>query len=232
MLHRIPMLRRLRERQPHTPIVAILAWSGCHLITFVWFMLCYRVRWWGSHHVPDRGTVLLVSNHQSYLDPILVGLGAHKRQFRPLARKTLWDAWFYRRVVVPIFSPIPVDQEAGTGDLRAMRGCIDVLKAGHALLLFPEGARTPDGQIHAFQAGLMLVVKRANTPVVPVAVAGAFDAWPRGRKLPRLWGRVACLYGEPIPPEQLTCLTPEAARALLRDAVDTLHAELQRRLQA
>ena len=110
------MLRRLQERQPGSPLYRILWWYLYHALTFYWFVPCYRYRSWGGRNIPDTGPVLLLSNHQSFLDPIIVGLGGHKRQFHPLARKTLWDSALYRALTVPM-NPIPVDQDctiAGT----------------------------------------------------------------------------------------------------------------------
>lgn len=219
---------RLKARQPGTPLYRILWWQAYHAITFVWFVTCYRFRAYGARHVPDAGPVLLLSNHQSYLDPIIVGLGASKRQFRPLARKTLWDSAVFRALELP-FNSIPVDQES-TGDLRAMKACIAALKEQHAVLVFPEGGRTPDGHVQPFQSGVMLLVKRARPLVVPVAVAGAFDAWPIGAKRPKLLGRIGCMYGKPIPAEELLALHGHDALRLLEHRVESLRVDLAERL--
>ena len=222
------LLGRIRRRQPGEPVHRILWWGVYHWITWLWFVSCYRWRAWGVRNVPDEGAVVFVSNHQSFLDPIVVGLGCHKRQFHPLARKTLWDSAFFRALSLPM-NAIPVDQEAG--DLKAMKACLQRLAEGQALLLFPEGARTPDGQVKGFANGIKLILKRSGAPVVPVAIAGAFDAWPIHAKLPKPTGRIGVAYGERIGPDELKALGPDAGLSLLHERVSALHDELRGRLE-
>ncbi|BAM02933.1 lysophospholipid acyltransferase family protein [Phycisphaera mikurensis] len=221
------LLQRVRNRQPGEPVHRILWWQLYHALAWLWFVACYRWRAWGVRNIPDAGPVVFVSNHQSFLDPIVVGLGCHKRQFHPLARKTLWASRFYRVLTVPM-NPIPVDQEAG--DIKAMKACIEKLNQGHALLLFPEGARTPDGAVKGFQNGIKLILKRSDATVVPVGIAGVFEAWPIHAKLPAPTGRIGVAYGEPIPPKRLRELGPDAGLALVHERVVALHAAVHRRL--
>ena len=218
------LLATYRQRRPDTPIYKLLWWQLYHAITWVWFKLCYRFRAYGAEHVPTTGPVLLLSNHQSFLDPIIVNLGIPHRQCVPLARRPLWKSAIYRALVVP-FDAIPVDQE-GPGDLRAMKTCIETLKKGHAMMLFPEGARSHDGQVQPFEAGLMLLVKRAKPTVVPVALEGAFRVWPRNGGKPHAFGRIACKYGQPISADELLALESDDARELLRQRVEALRIQL------
>ena len=196
-------------------------WQVMHLVCFLYFVPMYRFRAWGVRHVPLTGPVLLVSNHQSFFDPILVGLPLARRRFYAMARKTLWDhpavGWLIEQL-----SAVPVDQENAAGDLRAMRQCVEILRQGQMLLVFPEGSRTLTGETDAFLTGTMLLIKRARPAVVPVALDGAFDAWPRGRKLPRPTGRMGVRFGEPIPAEALLTIPPGQALTLLRDRVESL----------
>lgn len=203
-------------------------WHFWHLLTFVWFLLCYRFRAYGVHNVPLTGPVLMVSNHQSFLDPIVIGLPLSRRRFFALARKTLWDHKWVGWLITGL-NAIPVDQESG-GDLKAMRTCIDVLKRGESLVIYPEGARTLTGQTQAFETGTMLLIKRARPTVVPIALEGPYAIWPRTKKLPRLSGRVAIRYGEPIPAEMLLAMPADQALQLLRDRVETMRVELAERL--
>ena len=190
--------------------------------------LVFRARAWGQNRIPETGPVLMLANHQSFLDPILMGYGCGKRHFYSLGRSTLyeqgWSAFMGRMT-----NSIPVEQ--GAGDVAAMKKCIDVLKDGQALAMFPEGSRTPDHQVQAFQTGAMLVIKRAKPQVVPVAVEGPFQAWPRSRKFPRLWGqRVGIMYGEPIAAEVLTAMKPAEAMEMLRQRVDTMRHDLANKM--
>ncbi len=217
------MLESLRQRQPGRTIVRILWWHLLHLICYVWVAPCYRYRAWGIHRIPRTGPVLFVSNHQSFLDPILVGLAAHHRQFYAMARSSLFDhpafAW-----LIGTLNAIPV--ERGQSDTASMRKCIDVLGQGHALLLFPEGTRTPDSTTQPFQRGLILLIKRAQPTIVPVAIDGAFDAWPKARKLPRATGRIFVEYGQPIPASQLLAMPPDAALSALQRTVESMRRDL------
>ncbi|MEX0774403.1 MAG: lysophospholipid acyltransferase family protein [Phycisphaeraceae bacterium] len=202
-------------------------WHLLHAFCYAWFALCYRHRAWGSPRIPRKGPVLYVSNHQSFFDPIIVGLAAHQRAFHALARSSLFGhrvfAWLIRSL-----NAIPV--ERGSSDMAAMRKCIDVLQAGHALMIFPEGTRTPDGSTQAFASGMMLLIKRGRPRVVPVAIEGAYDIWPRWRKGPRLTGRVGVMYGHPIEPDTLIQMGPEGALEHLRQTVETMRQDVAKRI--
>lgn len=217
------MFQSLRQRQPGRPVHRILWWHLLHGLCWAWFLLCYRFRAFGQRHVPASGPILLVANHQSFLDPIVVGLGSHHRQFFALARSTLFDrpavAWLIRSL-----NALPV--ERGESDTTAMRRCIDLLVQRHALLVFPEGTRTPDGTTHAFSRGIMLLIKRARPTVVPVALEGTFDVWPRTRKVPHLTGRVAVRYGQPIAADALLAMPPDAALAHLQHTIESMRRDL------
>jgi 1-acyl-sn-glycerol-3-phosphate acyltransferase len=76
-----------------------------------------------------------------------------------------------------------------------------------------------------FKRGVMLLIKRVKPTVLPMAVEGTFDAWPRDRKFPKLRGKVVCLCGEPMSGEALAKLDADKALAAMRDAVSKLHDE-------
>jgi 1-acyl-sn-glycerol-3-phosphate acyltransferase len=221
------MLQDFRNRQPGSPIWRIAWWHVLHFICFIWFLPAYRYRAWGVQRIPSTGSVLFVSNHQSFLDPIAVGLGAHKRQFCAMARSTLFGrrsfAW-----LIESLNAIPV--ERGTSDMAAMRQCLDVLKRDHALLIFPEGTRTPNGTTQPFATGTMLLIRRARPTVVPVAIEGTFAIWPRKRLLPRCSGRVGVMYGQPIEASRLLAMDGEQALTLLRDTVEQMRLEVAIRI--
>jgi len=180
------------------------------------YILLFRIRAWGAEHVPARGGVILAANHQSFLDPPAAGL-ALTRQLYFLARSSLFcgpllAAWYRLQHAIPI--------ARGTSDLAAIRLAVDVLRKGHGLVLFPEGTRSPDGSVRAFQPGFAVIAARARVPIVPVAIDGGFRAWPRRQKLPS-WGSIRVAYGEPVPP-------PESGK----DAAVAVAAEVRRRVVA
>jgi 1-acyl-sn-glycerol-3-phosphate acyltransferase len=153
----------------------------------------FDLKVYGEANVPLSGGVLLVSNHQSFVDPIFIAAKL-PRVLAFLAKSGLFDppgfGWLIRNC-----NAFPVKQ--GKGDIGAMKKTIELLQTGHAVLVFPEGSRSDDGKLQEIAAGAALVVKRAKVPVVPLVIQGAFDVWPRHRKLPRM-GRVTVRFGEPM----------------------------------
>ncbi len=202
-------------------------WFAWGAVTCV-FTLLYRFRRHGLDLFPKSGPVLVVCNHQSHLDPPMIGLCVRNRQFRPLARASLFKNPVFGRLIRAL-NAIPLrDKE---GDIHAIRAALAQLGAGEVVSLFPEGSRTPDGEVKQFHRGAALLLKRARCPVVPMAIEGAFDIWPRWRTLPRLWGgplRIA--VGEPISHDELMRDGAESALDRLRAEVVALHESLRRRV--
>jgi len=157
----------------------------------------FRGRHTGRENMPAEGPVLIVSNHQSHLDPILVGIGC-RRRINYVARESLFRfapfGWFIRSV-----GAFPIDRE-GVG-LSGIKESLKRLKQGEMVLIFPEGTRTPDGHIAAFRPGFTALAVRAQASILPVGIDGAFQAWPRTRRFPRP-GRIRVHFGRPIAPEQ------------------------------
>jgi 1-acyl-sn-glycerol-3-phosphate acyltransferase len=155
--------------------------------------LMFDLKVYGAHRIPQEGGVLLVSNHQSYLDPVLVGVRI-KRPLSYLAKSELFKfapfAW-----LISSLGAFPVKQ--GAGDVGAMKETIARLQEGHALNIYPEGTRTLDGELQPIEKGIALVVRKAKVPVVPVVIDGSFDAWPKGHKMFHA-SKIRILYGHAI----------------------------------
>lgn len=173
--------------------------------------------------MPRTGACLIIANHQSYLDPPLIGLTT-LRPLHYVARIGLFEsaafAWLIRAL-----NAVPI-RESGS-DAKAMREVLKRLEGGASVVLFPEGARTHDGAVRPFKRGVGLIVKKSHCPVVPMAIEGAYDAWPRRMGRPRLFGcRLAAAVGEPIPHDELMRDGADAALQRLHDEVEKLRAEL------
>ena len=161
-------------------------------------VLVYRVRYSGRRHIPSEGGVLVVSNHQSHLDPPLVGIGC-PRLMNYLARDSLFHFAPFGRFIHSI-NAIPIDRK-GIG-LAGIKEALKRLKRGEMVLIFPEGTRSSDGEIAPFRPGFTTLAVRSKAAILPVAVDGAFQAFPRWRKFPGP-GRIRVHYGTPMLPAEL-----------------------------
>lgn len=190
-----------------------------------WLYVCYtRGRAYGVANVPAAGGVILASNHQSFFDPIMTTLPL-ARECAYLGRDTLFDHRLLARVM-RYFHCIPVKRSSA--DVGAIRAVIERLNERYAVLLFPEATRTPHGRVQPCQAGVALIARRARVPIVPVAIEGAFEVWPRQRSWPGL-GRVWIEYAPPIAPEAFDHLNTEQAAAFLTQHLRGLHNQLRQR---
>lgn len=215
-----------RARNPGRSLAGVAAYAACAFAAHLLCVLLWRYRRWGAAHVPASGPLLVVSNHQSHLDPVLVGLSVHPRQMNFLARATLFVPGF--GAIIRLLNAVPLKQ--GESDTAAIRTALEQLAMGRAVLVFPEGSRTPDGAMHPFKRGVWLLLSRAACPVLPIAVEGAYDAMPRGQALPRVGGPVAVLIGEPIDSASLRAMGSDAALEHLAERVEALRLELCERL--
>lgn len=195
------------------------------------YTLVYRVRVFGVHNVPAFGACLIASNHQSHLDPPLVASSILHRAIHFVAKADLFRFWAFAWLIRNLNS-IPVKQD-GSADMGAIREILARLSIGAPVLIFPEGSRTLDGRLAPFQRGVALLVKRAGCPVVPCAVEGCRDTFPRGGGLPRFWGRhVAVAFGTPIPHDELLKDGAEAGLLRLAGEIEALRLELRSKLRA
>ena len=184
----------------------------------------FRLEVSGLENVPPEGQgVLLASNHQSFLDPITIGV-ALRREINPVARESLFHNPLFRSLI-RYLNAFPIQRSSA--DMAAVREGIRRLKNADALVLFPEATRTRDGRIGRISPGFALLAKKACVPIVPVLIDGAFECWPRSRKRCRFslfaadpGSRVAeFAYGSPTP--AVTC----------RCACGKLHVHLQRTMR-
>jgi len=181
-----------------------------------------RVRHSGLHNIPAEGGVLVVSNHQSHLDPPLVGIGCPRRM-NYVARDTLFRiaplGWLLSSV-----DSIPIDRE-GIG-LGGIKESLKRLKRGEMVVIFPEGTRSSDGEIHPFRPGFTALAVRSKAAILPVAIDGAFAAWPRWQKFPGL-GRIRVHFGEPILPGEFAGRDERDLLAEVERRVRECHARLR-----
>lgn len=223
------MFETLRAKQPGSSLSRILFYELAAWVMRVLSWIFYRAKVIDSHKVPATGPVLLAGNHQSLLDPPLIGIRIRQRHLNFVAKSGLFTFGPFA-YVISLLNAIPLREE--TGDAAAIRETIARLDRGGAILIFPEGSRSPDGAVDVFKRGVALLVKKAKCPVVPVAIEGAFDAWPVHNSKPKLFGcRVYVKYGDPIDSTELLKDGPDAGLEILRLRIEALRRDLRAELR-
>ncbi|MBN9120835.1 MAG: 1-acyl-sn-glycerol-3-phosphate acyltransferase [Planctomycetes bacterium] len=207
-------------------------WYDCVFwSSFTFFTFGFSLRREGWDNVPKKGPLLVVSNHQSMFDPVLVGLSS-RRYLSYLARKNLFE----QPVLAPIIrslNAIPIDRGMGKEGIQAV---LEALGHGRAVLVFPEGERTHDGTVEPLKPGVSLLIKRVSCPIIPVGIAGAFGAWSRHMKWPKpspLFlppgpSTIAVSVGEPIDPSRYEKMKRDAMMDDLHAALKARHAAAER----
>ena len=216
---------------PFESVAGRVVYRAAHWATFYTFTFGWSFRAAGRSNISPAGPVLLVANHQSFIDPVLVGLGA-TRPLTYLARSNLWD---HRALGAAInyWGAVPIDRGFGKEGLQTVLG---ELAKGRVVLMFPEGERTHTGELQPLKPGVSLLVKRVTCPIVPVGVAGAYQAWPRHRKRPAaepLWrgsaGRgIGVAFGKAIDPARYQGADREEMLADLENEIRVAYEAAER----
>lgn len=200
------------------PLSQRVVYAISHILARFVATVFFRVRVHGRENVPATGGVLVCANHQSYFDPVLVGLSVDRR-LNYLARDTLfrnrWFAWLIR-----FYDAIPIERE-GSG-LGGLKETLKRLKRGEMVLIFPEGTRSTDGEIAPLKPGFCAVARRANVPLAPVGFDGPFQSWPKGAKFPQPV-RVSVYIGKAIEPAEIATMTDEELVAELQKRIADCH---------
>lgn len=165
----------------------------CRGVVWLFTLLLYRHKVYGKEHVPPGGA-LIASNHASFLDPPLVGVSCPEKIFF-LARESLFSFKPFGWLLFQLNTQ-PVKQ--GKGNLNTFKTTMELLKKGGKVVIFPEGKRSADGELHKGQLGVGMLVQRTHCKIVPVYTHGTFEVWNNKRKFPALFGKTACVFGTPI----------------------------------
>lgn len=179
----------------------------------------FRVRRRGMKNMPAEGPVVLLANHQSHLDPLLIGCFM-PRPLGYLARDTLFQGIL--GPMIRAYDAIPIDRD-GSG-LAGIRATLKRIKQGDAVLMFPEGTRSQDGKLQPLKPGFIALVRRGKASIVPLGIAGTFEAYPRGSKFPAP-RPVALVCGKAIPPEELAKLDDDALLDLVAERMADCYAQ-------
>lgn len=172
----------------------------------------------GAERLPVSGAAVIVANHESWLDPIIVPL-ALPRKPAFLAMEELWRMPVVG-LVMRVYGPLAIPLNRGAVDATALKRSLRALQGGALLIVFPEGGISPSGELRPFHRGAAMLAARAGAPIVPVAIHGTAEALPLGRMMPRR-RPITVRIGTPIWPashqrEDLERAS-EAAAAQIRD---------------
>jgi len=172
----------------------------CYTLSKIIARLFFSLRVVHPERMIEEGPLIVASNHQSFVDPPLVGI-CSKRDLYYLARKTLLNIPLLGKLL-PHINVIPVDRDGN--DMSALKTIIRLIRSGKGVVLFPEGTRSPDGSLQRGKQGIGLIIAKSKAPVQPVRVFGAFEAFPKGS------GKISAtpltvVIGEPLrfTPEEL-----------------------------
>ncbi len=182
-------------------VVRFLVWLLTHSL--------YRVKHKNLHNLPEQGGALLVCNHVSYMDALLLSAVCPRlirfvmeedyANYPPVRR-------FLKRAGV-----IPICAKRKGSIRRAFNDVEQALRDGHIVCIFPEGRLTPDGEVHDFMRGMDIILKRSPVPVIPMAIKGLWGSYFSRQKgtaccgLPnRFWSRIEIEAGAPVLPDIAT----------------------------
>jgi len=164
-----------------TPMISGLAF-GARIIA----RSITRVRIEGElDEIPREGPVILAANHISNADAVILGAWLTKslgRRIHWLGKKEMFD-WPVVGYVARNGGIHPVDR--GAADVDAFRTAERVLREGHVLMIFPEGTRSPTGELQKPKDGLAMLALRTGAPIVPIGISNTDRVWPKGKLLPR-----------------------------------------------
>ncbi|MDF1801156.1 MAG: lysophospholipid acyltransferase family protein [Planctomycetota bacterium] len=181
--------------EPQLLTTKTLTYHGLRSVAWMCSKTIFRTRVEGRENVPAEGPVVLCANHQSFLDiPLLAASLSRHVSF--VARDTLAKSGTLARIMERCGAVLVKRGESDHGALKEMIGH---LAEGDCMCLFPEGTRTKDGSLGAFQRGALLAARRGRATVVPVGISGSFGAWPPGQKYPRPH-RITIRFGEAVDP--------------------------------
>jgi len=175
------------------PLYFILRWGLRAVLPAFW-----KARVYGRHNEPSEDGVVYISNHQSFLDPMLVGFGL-VRPLSYMARDSLFKIPGIGQLMTGV-NAFPVKR--GKADTGALKEAMRRIKRGGQVLVFAEGTRTCDGKIAPFLPGVALLAQRAAKWIVPVVIDGGFEVWPRTQALPKI-GDVTVSFGKAIAQEDV-----------------------------
>ena len=182
----------------------------------------FRLTCNGREHVPQHGAYVMAAVHRSNLDIVVISITTLRRQ-RYMGKDTLWKKQPFNWILSAL-GGFPVTR--GTVDRVALQRCLDVVKGGEPLVLYPEGTRLSGPTIGPLFDGVAYVATKCGVPIIPVGIAGTERAMGKGAKMIRP-AKVHLEIGPPIMPP-VAVDGGRVSRDVMHQVTEQLHAELQR----
>ena len=192
-------------------------------------ILFFRLRTFHVERTDVEGGALIVANHQSYLDPPAIGARI-KGKINYLAQKGLFKFKPFGKLIATL-DAIPLEKH-GIG-FEGIKETLKRLKNGERVLIFPEGERTrlPNGEMMPFHKAVVMLALKSKVPIIPAAIAGSFEAWPRYQILPNLFpdpkNIVRVTFGEPIPYETAVAMSDDELNDYVEKRVRELYEQIR-----
>ena len=176
----------------------------------------YRYKFINNNSIPHEGAYIIASNHMSFSDPVLLGLGQRRRLFF-MAKQELFKNKFFAGLIRAL-GAFPV--ERGAGDGKAIKTGEDLIKEGNVMTIFIEGGRTKTGEFMRPRSGCALVAQQMQVPVIPACIT--ITGNPKHRFAKRV-----IHFGDPLTPQQLG-RTPDGDRRQLKNATNMIMDEIKK----
>lgn len=185
------------------------------------FFIFYRHKIYGKENYTKKPCII-AANHASFYDPPLIAVSCPD-QIHFLAREDLFRNFYFKKLIEAL-NAHPISK---TQNISSIIMVSQLIKNQNKVVIFPEGQRSWDNTIGGLKAGTALISLKSNCPIQPVYIEGAFSAWPRMNKFPKLWGKTACIFGSPIYPEKYADLDTKKAVESINEKLKTSLEELK-----
>lgn len=172
-------------------MIYLISWIASLIV----LKLNFKGRVFGRENAPGKGSFIFVSNHASYLDPLVLGTALPcSKWFYYLAKRDLFNKplkrWYLKQI-----HALPLDRD---GDIAAIKTVVKLLRSGRSLVLFPEGTRSKDVVLRPAKPGVGFIVAKANVPVLPAYIEGTYECMPGGRESVKKGSRINVFIGKPL----------------------------------
>lgn len=180
----------------------------------------------GAEHLPRRGAVIFASNHLSFIDSIILPV-VLERRISFLAKSEYFTTRGIRgwatRLFMKATGQLPIDRSGGKRSEASLNTGLQVLDREEQLGIYPEGTRSPDGNLYRGRTGVARMILEGNVPVIPVVMVGTRESMPIGTRLPK-FRRIGVVFGEPLDFSRFRGM--ESDRFILRSVTDEIMSEL------